>query len=55
MCVLEKLKQQEDLNGSMFKGVLEMDCDTGFENMHYKLNLKEFLEDIKENITFKEI
>ena len=32
----------------------EMDWDTGFENMHYKLNLKEFLEDIKENITFKE-
>lgn len=32
----------------------EMDWDTGFENMHYKLNLKEFLKDIKENITFKE-
>lgn len=30
------------------------DWDTGFENMHYKLNLKKFLEDIKENILFKE-
>ncbi len=29
----------------------EADWDTGFENMHYELNLKKFLEDIKENIT----
>lgn len=32
----------------------EVDWDTGFNNMHYKLNLEKFLKDIKENIIFKE-